>query len=79
MSPNLIQASSSDIVDEIIKEIKEFSKMKRTWHKAYELLEAIIMCTHDLKSQKERNIFKYQFLLNFLTKSPTEKMNYILD
>lgn len=64
-----MQANASEIVDEILNEVKDFSKVKRTWHKAYELLEAIIMCTQDLPTQKERNIFRYQFLLNFLTKS----------
>lgn len=40
-----MQANASEIVDEILNEVKDFSKVKRTWHKAYELLEAIIMCT----------------------------------
>lgn len=52
----------------MIDQIKAFSKNKRKWIKAFEMLRDIVLATEDIRDKKERAIFDYQFLLNFLSK-----------
>jgi hypothetical protein len=51
--------------------------MRRTWFKAYEILESILNLIEE-RYGKEKDIFKYQFLLNYLNLKSTERFQFIM-
>ena len=68
-----IQQNNSDYIPLMIDQIKDFSKSKRKWLKAFEVLSDIVRSTVEIFDKKERTIFNYQFLLNFLSKGSLEE------
>lgn len=72
--PNLTKSATPyDYYGELINEIRTFSKAKRHWLKAYEILEDIVLSNQDCQNDKEKNIFRYQFLLNYLSKKKDDE------
>ena len=71
------QADDAGFTKSILDEIRHFSKQKRIWKKAYEILETIVISTQDIQTSKENNIFTYQFLINFLTVKNDQKLKFI--
>ncbi|CDW86884.1 UNKNOWN [Stylonychia lemnae] len=73
--PNIMLAEQpvNTLVLEIVNQTQSFSKSKRKWLKAYEVIQDLVESIQDFTSNKERNIFKYQFLMNFLTKGNQEQ------
>jgi hypothetical protein len=65
---------------EVQRQTMQYIKQKRKWLKAYEVLEDIVMEAKEIATKKEENIFKYQFLLNFLTQPTSEeRVRFILE
>ena len=65
-------------VEELVGEVREFSKAKRKWFKAYEVMEEIVLMAQELGHNNEKYIYRYQFLLNFLSKkAPEDRVRYL--
>lgn len=67
------EANLADLNKDIyMKEIKpaviEYIEKKRKWFKAFEIIVEIVTRANDedLANTKERNIFRHQFILNYL-------------
>jgi hypothetical protein len=74
-----LKPQNSDYIAVIRDQIKEFSKKKRKWLKAFEILECIVLKIDFDGGKKEYKIAKYQFLLNFLSKKSNEELNRFID
>ena len=65
--------------EQIRDQVGEFMQVKRRWLKAYEVLEDIMLATQEFASAQERNIFKYQFVMNFVARSREQRPLYALE
>lgn len=74
----LKKEENSDIVDFLLDQIKQYMQMRRKWLKAYELLEFVMLKASGAQG-KEQDIFRYQFLLNYLNQKPQKRMEYIME
>eukprot|EP00347_Sterkiella_histriomuscorum_P003546 403363877 len=73
-----------DFNDQAMDQTKSFCLMKRKWLKAYSFLENIVRNLWEKQeggdskiSNKDKNIFNYQFMLNFLTKTQEERLKFL--
>jgi hypothetical protein len=61
--------------------MRSFCKSKRVWLKAFKILEEIVLLATESEENtltiKERNIFRYQFVLNYMSKKPEELLNFV--
>ena len=65
--------------EKIFKEMSEYSKKKKIWYKAFEILQEILLLIDDTKSAKEKEIYKFQLILNYLNHTDNEsKIRFIL-
>ena len=64
----------------VLSHVKTYIYRKRQWLKAYEVFEQIIMATYGDKlqgKQEEKNIAKYQLILNYLCREEQSVFKFI--
>lgn len=57
----------------------DFIKRKRLWFKAFEVLIEILLIREEWSSVKDRDIYKFQLIINYLNKPANDKVPYILN
>lgn len=58
----------------------DYSKKKKTWLKAFEILQEILVMKDEFNSEQEKNIYKFQLIINYLNQIDSQsKLKYILD
>lgn len=66
--------------EKLYKEMSDYSKKKKVWYKAFEILQEILLLIDDSKSAKEKEIYSFQLILNYLNHKDNEsKTRFILN
>ena len=66
--------------EEIFDQVFDYSKKKKTWLKAFEILQEILVMKDEFNSEQEKNIYKFQLIINYLNQIDSQsKLKYILD
>lgn len=66
--------------EDIFDQVLEYSRKKKTWLKAFEILQEILVMKDEFNSEQEKNIYKFQLIINYLNQTSSQtKFQYILD
>ena len=44
----------------------EYSRKKKVWLKAFEILQEVLVLKEEFNNEQEKNIYKFQLIINYL-------------
>ncbi len=59
-------------------QIHDYIKKKRQWHKAFDLLQEIVLLTQSELNEKDQLIVRYEFIMNFLSRDIEEGTKLVM-